>query len=132
MGIVNFAVGEARLQNEIASAVAGRTTLSIIRVISSLDDTLVGADRSRASRGVARAIESSIGAHDVAYSNGPNDFVVVLPDSDAAAAADVTSRITVAANLATILTGRDRRRRRFSDFGTVQVSPSTIAGRLTA
>jgi hypothetical protein len=132
MGMVDAVLGEARVQAEIASAVAGQRTLSILRVITDLDPALTKGDRSRAERAVARAIESTIGEHDVAYANGPGDFVVILPEADATAAALVVAEITAGASSATILTGRDRRRRRFAELGTVRLSPSTIAGRLAA
>jgi hypothetical protein len=132
MGLIDAVLGEARMQAEIASAVAGQRTLSIIRVITDLDPALTKRDRSRAERAVARAIESAVGEHDVAYANGPDDFVVILPEADATAAAVVLTEIAAGANSATVLTGRDRRRRRFAELGTVRLSPSTIAGRLAA
>jgi hypothetical protein len=132
MGMVDAVLGEARVQAEIASALAGHRTLSIIRVITDLDPALTRRDRSRAERAVARAIESTIGEHDVAYANGPDDFVVILPEADATAAALVVTEIAAGANRATILTGRDRRRHRFAELGSVRLSPSTIAGRLAA
>jgi hypothetical protein len=132
MGIVDSAIGEARIQAEIATAVAGHGTLSIIRVLTTLYPFVDPIDISRAGRAVARAIDSSIGEHDVAYANGPNDFVVILPDADASAAALVAKKIASGANNATVLIGQDRRRRRFAELGSVRISPSTIADRLAA
>ena len=99
-GVNNHRYLQERLTQEVARSARSRSPLSVLMIdldgFKAINDVHGHADGDRVLRNVAAGLRLTVRANDIVARYGGDEFVVLMPDTDIAAAGSVAERVVAA------------------------------------